>query len=264
MAFEQDGELENARPNWPWVDAHTETRNNRKIWKTDRPVPFNYSVPMDWHHIVPWNQLCAGWNRIHGMATAVADAIDPAARRRQEKNIKLAWDVLQSWLHAAGARDAARTIRQMKAGNYNDQEDMAEKVCWAKWNLVEGPTNTYRTLTAEDPLGGDPGGDSCDPFSCGSGNLRARSLSLVAWAGELRTGNLATLKTRLHAFRSYRNVALQKFDVGVWERLTGARYELFKRPIWVSEGRFDRFGNATSPNHHAKWRKAINPPDPDE
>jgi len=254
MAMTATGRLETARPAWPWPDPHTTVAGNRKLWLKDRPIPLNYDLPLDWHHIVPWNKLRDGWNRLHDYTTAAA-LPDPRADKERVRNATKAWEVLRLWLHAVGLDESKAIIAQFQAGNFNDAIDSAGHICWAKWNLVEGPTNTHRTLIAEDPKGGDPGGDSFDPFFHGSRNLSERSNALSAWTGELAAAAPNKLNKRHAALCKLRNTPLAVLDPDTWDRLQGEKYKLYKRPTWTSEGLFDDFDNAKSANHHPKWRK---------
>lgn len=256
MAMNRDGALQQDRPAWVWAEeGHTVIRNNRNVWQQDRPIPINYDLPLDWHHIVPWNQLRDGWNRIHAITQESGAASNASGERQRIARIDKAWEVLRLWLHSAGLNDSREIIAQARNGNLNHADDLAGRICWAKWNLVEGPTNTYRTLTDRDPSGGDPGGDHCDPFYNGTGNLRDRSQNLVAWASELASTNLEALLRRHSVFNAYRNVQLTRMNGATWERVMGDAYLRYQRLEWVSEGRFDQYGAATSANHHPKWRK---------
>jgi hypothetical protein len=256
MAMLSNGALQADRPAWAWAgEGHTVIRNNTKIWRTDRPIPMNYALPLDWHHVVPWNQLRDGWNRIHEITQDTATMASASAEKLRVARIEQAWEVLRLWLHAAGLNDSRDIVAQARRDGLNHADDLAGRICWAKWNLVEGPTNTYRTLLADDPVGGDPGGDNCDPFNNGSSGVRDRSENLVAWAGELLSGDLKLLAKRHVRFNAFRNVQLPRMDAATWERLEGKTYTDFKRPQWVSEGRFDKYDAATSDNHHPKWRK---------
>lgn len=256
MAMMKNGALQPERPAWVWAgEGHTVIRMNQKIWLKDRPIPMNYDLPLDWHHVVPWNQLRDGWNRVHAITQEPPVVGNPGADRQRVARVEKAWEVLRLWLHAAGLSDSKHIVAQARAGQLNHQDDLAGRICWAKWNLVEGPTNTYRTLCDQDPVGGDPGGDNCDPFYNGSSGLRERSQSLVAWAGELASADLVALAKRLESFKAYRNVQLPRMAAAIWERVEGEAYKLYKRPQWVSEGRFDKYDAATSDNHHPKWRK---------
>jgi len=213
------------RPGFPWDEEHTNTRNNKQIWKIDRPVPLNYEIPMDWHHIIPWRVLRNGW-----------DALATSNR----------WEVLTEWVNLWNIINVPTVINSMQNGNLGapDNAIMWDKLCWAKWNLVEGPTNGNRTP------GDDPGSDGLDAFE-GIGmpnNVRNRSLILKSIYTQMQnwtmiTANITALQTKnlLNDFkkmREYKNSPISMFDPKVWKLVT--------------IGRIDIYGNATN---HPTWKK---------
>ena len=215
------------RPNFPWNVVHTETRNNRRIWRTDRPVPLNYSTPMDWHHMVPWNALRDGWS-----------ALASSGR----------WETITPWLVLLGVDDVATRVDEMTNNNLAMPHTQAiwEKLCWAKWNLVEGPNNTYRT--------DDPGGDAVDSFGGinMTSSLRARSAAASSvynkignWLPTLATltaDDTKNLKKEFADLKTYKNTPIHMFDAKTW--------------VLEDEGRIDRFGLAIN-NRHPTWKKNV-------
>lgn len=222
-------EPNDARPDFAWPDVrHSSTKNNRRVWPLDRPVPLNYEVPMDWHHMIPWNTLRDAWSAL-------------AASQR--------WEVIEAWLNLLSVEDADQRLAEMKAGTLNtvDAEDLTEKLCWAKWNLVEGPTNGNRT--------DDPGGEGFDNFSGlkFSNNVRDRSQTLNMiystarnWRADDTTLSPAATKgvlADLQKLKSYKNSPIPAFEGPAW--------------AVVDAGRIDNFGLANPPaGRHPKWKKA--------
>jgi hypothetical protein len=214
-----------ARPASP--GGHTSTRNNMRLWRGDwRPVPLNYDVPMDWHHIIPWNTLRDGWSALCGSGR---------------------WEVIAEWLNLMDVADGRTRISEMRnnALAMPHTQDMHTRLCWSKWNLVEGPTNGNRT--------DDPGGDDVDSFSGlkTSNGLRDRSqmLSLIFhvmrnWDSTLTNLTQADTRALLSYFvrlRPYKRTPIHLFDDKTW--------------VLVDAGKIDRFGLAIH-NKHPTWRKA--------
>jgi hypothetical protein len=207
---------------------HTNTKNNRKIWSTDRPVDILYEVPMDWHHMIPWNVLRNSWSAL-------------ATSKR--------WEVLEVWIGLIAVENAAQRLSEMKAGNLDNgevQDDITERICWAPWNLVEGPNNTNRT--------DDPGGDGFDAFSGSkfSNNVRSRSQILnqiytqvKGWAYNEATLSADQCKSLVKSLGSLsRNTPIVMFQdsASAWEV--------------VDPGKIDKYGLATPPSgRHPTWRK---------
>ena len=217
--------LNEARPAFPWlVVAHTESKNNTKLWKVDRPVPLNYSIPMDWHHMMPWNAIRDSWS-----ALAISGR----------------WDVLKIWLGLLAANDPETRLGEMRGGNLpaNERDDLSAKLCWAKWNLVEGPNNTNRT--------DDPGGEGFDKFTTlkFSNNVRARCQTVHSiyemvrnWAVNKNDVSDQQAKSLVNFFttlRSYKNSPIAMFEPTAW--------------TIVQAGKYDNFGNAS---RHPTWKKA--------
>lgn len=214
-----------ARPDFPWGTQHTNTRNNRRIWKADRPVPMNYQIPMDWHHIIPWKVLRNGWS-----------ALATSGR----------WEVLTAWAELWGLDDVPAIVNSMQNGTLGlpNNARMWNKLCWAEWNLVEGPTNGNRAA------GDDPGSNGLDAFE-GIGmpnNVRKRSLVLKSIYTQMRNWTMLTAnitatqtKTLVQDFkrpRPYKKSPISMFDPKVWELVT--------------QGRINRFGIA---DKHPTWKK---------
>lgn len=216
-----------ARPNFPWPVQHTNTRDNNKIWVRDRPVPLNYEIPMDWHHMIPWNVLRDSWS-----------ALATSAR----------WEVLEAWLGLLSVNDADQRLAEMKAGTLGpvDAQDITEKLCWARWNLVEGPYNGNRT--------DDPGGDGFDDFAylAMSSNVRARAQVLKSIYTTVKdwTYNDATLtKTGTKGLLA---------DLGKVKAYKQSPIAMFEGKAWslVDAGKIDKFGLTTSGGRHPTWKKA--------
>ena len=214
------------RPNFPWPVQHTNTRNNKKTWRINRPVPLNYEIPMDWHHMIPWNVLRDSWS---ALATSGC------------------WNVLGVWLNLLLVQNAQTLLQDMQAQNLAplDAQNTAECMCWAKWNLVEGPNNTNRT--------DDPGGDGFDIFhgSKFSSNVRTRSqilnqiYTLVRnWAhnAAVSSSDAKHLAQMLNNLKPYKNSPIAMFDGAAWEM--------------VDAGRIDKYGIvAPGVGRHPTWRK---------
>jgi hypothetical protein len=213
------------RPGFPWQQlAHTESRNNSKLWKVDRPVPLNYSIPMDWHHMMPWNAIRDAWS-----------AVITSAR----------WDIVENWLGLLSVDDSGTRLQEMQAGNLggNERDELSEKLCWAKWNLVEGPNNTNRV--------DDPGGEGFDKFTT------------------LKFSNSVRDRCQIvnSIYQTVRNWTVNKNDVsdsdakalnGLFTSLRaykGSPIAMFEPAAWVVEkdGKYDGFGN---PSRHPTWKKA--------
>jgi hypothetical protein len=198
-----------ARPAWPWNDAHTNTRNNTKLWKIDRPIPILYDTPFEWHHMIPWNMLRDGWSVL---ATAQR------------------WETLTVWIGTLNVANPAGLISAMKVGALTGAQagPLIDAICWAKWNLVEGPM--HRT---DDP------GALFDKFAtrAASNNLRSRSQTLnlifTALSNAVAAGApaLATPKTtksiadEFTKSRFNKNTAIQMFEPAVWEKLTEGKID---------------------------------------
>lgn len=211
------------RPDFPWVIQHTNTRNNRRIWKKDRPVPMSYEIPMDWHHIIPWKVLRNGWS-----------ALATSGR----------WKVLTAWVELWGLNNVPGIVDSMQNGNLGapNNANMWDKLCWAEWNFVEGPTNGNRAL------GDDPGSDGLDAFESIQmpNNVRNRSLILKSIYTQMRNWTLTTAnitmpqeKTLLLDFKklkSYTRSPISRFDPKVWKLVTRGRINKFgladKHPTW--------------------------------
>jgi hypothetical protein len=212
-----------ARPGFPWPVTHTSSRNNNKLWKTDRPVPLNYDIPMDWHHMMPWNAIRNSWS-----------ALVTSGR----------WEAIATWLGLLSDDDPETRLTEMKAGNLASipAQDLTEKLCWAKWNLVEGPNNTNRT--------DDPGGDGFDKFTTPkfSNNVRTRSQTLHSiydlvrqWAADksdVSDKDAKLLSEWFIAVRPYKSSPIAMFEPPAW--------------TIVKDGKFDNFGNAS---RHPTWKK---------
>jgi hypothetical protein len=213
------------RPNFPWRIQHTNTRDNRQIWKVDRPVPMSYEIPMDWHHIIPWRVLRNGWS-----------ALATSGR----------WEVLTAWAELWNLSNVPGIVNSMQNGNlgHPNNENMFNKLCWAEWNLVEGPTNGNRAP------GDDPGSDGLDSFE-GIGmpnNVRNRSLILKSiytqmrnW--EMNTANITASQAKLllqdfKKLSPYKRSPISMFDPKVW--------------VLVEQGRINKFGLA---DKHPTWKK---------
>ena len=215
-----------ARPNFHWTDTHTNTRNNNKIWPLDRPVPLNYEVPMDWHHMIPWNILRNWWS-----------ALATSGR----------WEVLEVWMALALVEDLDTRLSEMQASNLGtvDALEITGRMCWAKWNLVEGPNNTNRT--------DDPGGDAFDSFSGSkfSSKVRDRSQTLNQiytrvsnWAynnNTLSAGDGKSLISELEKLKPYKSSPISMFESSAWQM--------------VNAGKIDKFGLTTSGGRHPTWCK---------
>jgi len=212
------------RPDFPWNIKHTNTRDNSKIWKLDRPIPINYEIPMDWHHIIPWKVLRDGWS-----------ALATSGR----------WDVLKEWVNLWGF-DEVTIINNMRNGVLGspDNANMWDKLCWAEWNIVEGPNNDLRI--------DDPGSDDVDTFNGFRmpSNLRDRSNILQLIYTQMKgwdktKGNISEKEAKplLQSFKklnSYKKSPISMFNPEIWEL--------------VAEGRINRFGLA---DKHPTWRKRI-------
>jgi hypothetical protein len=136
----------------------------------------------------------------------------------------------------------------MQAGNLGavDAQDITEQMCWAKWNLVEGPNNTNRT--------DDPGGTAFDVFSGSkfSSNVRDRSQVLNQiytrvrnWAFNANTLSAAdgkSLLSELGKLKPYKNSPISMFEGSAWQV--------------VDAGKIDKFGLTTSGGRHPTWCKA--------
>lgn len=213
-----------SRPEFAWRSIkHTDTKNNRRIWTLDRPVPLNYDVPMAWHHIIPWKDLRDGWSAL-------------ATSHR--------WEVLKKWIELLEVPDVNGTIKKMQSGTLSPSSgnSMLEKLCWAKWNLVEGPSN--RT--------DDPGSDALDVFNGARipNNVRDRSNILNLIHGQIKLwnstkSNIKENETRhlvanFSQLRKYKNSPISAFNPKVW--------------VLVSESRRTASG---SPLKHATWKKNL-------
>ncbi len=213
------------RPDFPWGTTHTNSRDNSKIWKVDRPVTMNYEIPMDWHHIIPWKVLRNGWS---ALATSGQ------------------WDVLSEWADLWGLGNVPAVVTGMKNGALGapDNDNMWNKLAWAEWNLVEGPRNANRAP------GDDPGSDGLDAFE-GIGipnKVRSRSLILKSIYTKMRNWEMTTatiqateVKPLLQDFqklRPYKKSPISMFDPEVW--------------VLVTEGRINKFGVA---DKHPTWKK---------
>jgi hypothetical protein len=216
------------RPAFPWNIKHTNTRDNRKIWEIDRPIPINYEVPMDWHHIIPWNVLRNGWSAL-------------ATSRR--------WEVLRQWTSLWGLDDNVTTIvNNMQNGVLGPPINaiMWDKLCWAEWNIVEGPTNGNRMQ------GDDPGGEGLDTFEGYKipNNLRDRSIILKSIYTQMKDWR----STTDNITKTDAKPLLKDFEK--LKPYTRSPISMFSPKIWelVTPGRIDRFGQA---DVHPKWRKKI-------
>ena len=218
-AFNRD----EGRAGFPWPVAHTETKNNAKLWKLDRPIPLNYSMPMDWHHMMPWKVIRDSWS-----------ALVTSGR----------WDVLEIWLGLLVAGNPKAQLAQMREDKLSatDRDDLSAKVCWARWNLVEGPTNTNRT--------DDPGGDGFDAFTTKfSNNVRDRcqmvnSIYGVVCGWDVHKNDVSdqdskNLSNFFTALNSFKNSPIAMFEPTAW--------------VIVQDGKYDNFGNAS---RHPTWKKA--------
>ncbi len=122
--------------------------------------------------------------------------------------------------------------------------DVTEKLCWAKWNLVEGPNNTNR----ED----DPGGEGFDKFATikFSNNVRSRSQILHLIYDKVRLwtvdkNDVSDTEAKLlidwfKSLKSYKSSPIAMFEPAAWK-------------IGTVSGKYDSFGNAS---RHPKWVKA--------
>lgn len=214
-----------ARPNFPWTDTHTATRDNDKLWKVDRPIPLNYNIPMAWHHMIPWRYLRDGWSAL-------------ATSQR--------WKVLAAWIDTWNLDIATDTlIAAMQTGTLGTPNNatMYDKLCWNQLNLVEGPNGDCRT--------DDPGSDKFDVFEgkAMSTNLRNRSQTLKSiftvikpWAPTFAGVTDKDAKSLIQDFaklRTYNNTPISMFDPKLW--------------VLQVDGKYDAFGNAS---RHPTWKKA--------
>lgn len=150
----KDGTYQNSpRPVFCWDDKHTDTyaMQKREPWRSSRLFPRGYEIPMAWHHMVPWPILRDGWSAI-------------AILNR--------WDVVRAWLESLEVPETSITqcVEGMSSQTYRDDDDLSEKVCWAKWNLVEGPKGDVRSDDPKD-------GNALDRFDYGAmpDGLRGRA-----------------------------------------------------------------------------------------
>ena len=212
------------RPGFPWPLAHTESRNNGKLWKVDRPVPLNYSIPMDWHHMMPWNAIRDSWS-----------AVITSGR----------WDIVENWLGLLSVDGSGTYLQEMQATNLggNERDDLSAKLCWAKWNLVEGPNNTNRV--------DDPGGEGFDKFTTlkFSNNVRDRCQIVNSiyqmvrnWAvdkDDVSDSEAKALNGLFTSLRAYKSSPIALFEPAAW--------------VVEKDGKYDNFGNAS---RHPTWKKA--------
>ncbi len=219
----------NNRPEFAWhnTEKHTNTRNNARMWKVDRPVPLNYEIPMDWHHMIPWKVLRNGWS-----------ALATSGR----------WDALQAWIDTWGLTNVPTIVASMRQESLAAPQNAAmfDKLCWAQWNLVEGPTNGNRAP------GDDPGADGLDAFEGRNmpNNLRARSLILKAIYTQMRDWRIdkadvteadaVALKNGFKNLLPYKQTPIPRFDPSIWALAT--------------QGRIDQYGVAEL-KKHPKWKK---------
>lgn len=234
----------NNRPDEPRDWAKTDTSRDRMRWE-NRPIPANVSVPMTYHHIMPWSDIWRGWNTV--------------VQARQ-------WDVLRAWAYIL---KIDHVVEQMigrlqedpnngMAGGFTGPEttsDIMTKVCWSPWNLVEGPTHrTKGGRELEDP------GDALDIHYRVSWKLSQRQMSIVALHGLLANCRRAVslpdgegresavgscfkeLLKKLKQMRFVRNQSLQSFDPTMWRpaRLGSVDSD----GNLVSEARYDAHGRA--------------------
>lgn len=214
-----------ARPAFPWGTAHTDSKNNRKLWKTGRPVPLNYEIPMAWHHIIAWRYLRDGWSAL--------------ATSQQ-------WDAIFAWADCWKLDyDTGGLVDLMQAGALGapHNSDMFDMLCWAEFNLVEGPSETNRT--------DDPGSEALDPFEGlkAPSNVRNRTQTLKSiftiikpWAANKDDVSDKDAKNLIQDFKKLRTSSrspISMFDPKLWEL--------------VAEGRHDKYGNAS---RHPTWKKA--------
>ena len=215
------------RPAFPWTTAHTNSRNNKRLWTVDRPVPLNYEIPMAWHHLIPWNKLRNSWSALAASGQ---------------------WEVLLAWLKLTDIGAADTRIGEMQTGTLGTVNASAieTSMCWAQWNLVEGPKEDNRT--------DDPGGDGFDNFGGikFSSNVRSRSQILhqiytkvSTWQVNTNTVSGADAKLLLGLFaqlKSYKNSPISLFEPKAW--------------VIVNAGRIDGYGLTTSGGRHPTWKKA--------
>lgn len=214
------------RPDFPWNLEHTKTAGNLQLWPTNRPLPTLYNVDMAWHHMIPWEALSKGWN---GLVNGGR------------------WDVLEAWLRLAGDTDARTHVQAMKQGQLSPEvsDNLEERLCWARWNLVEGPEGKYRT--------DDPGSDDMDLFASinVSSKLRNRCYQLQPIYNRVRPWNPGVPASASDA-------ALLLGDFQKLQGSSNTEIPMFDPKVWtiVEKGEFNRFGQVVGDNH-PKWAKAV-------
>ncbi len=156
---------DSSRPKFCWDDKHTDTYalQHREPWRRSTYFPRGYEIPMAWHHMVPWPILREGWSAL-------------ATLNR--------WDVLCAWMESLEVSSPliGQCIGAMADGRYRDNIDLSEWVCWAKWNLVEGPEGDLRSDDPKD-------GRALDRFDYATmpDALRGRASIAVEIYGKLHT-----------------------------------------------------------------------------
>jgi hypothetical protein len=212
MAMKKDGviiEAGKTRPGEPETWSRTSTKTAKWRWATSpEPAPPNHEVPMTFHHVIGWQRLWQMWNHL-------------IAHER--------WDVITAWAYLLQISDT--DIAAMKGGTLADSDDAYQKVCWAKWNMVEGPRGENRT---DDP---SKTKDDLDFFKYGGSHAaRTRLLELSGLFSATTVALQATTKDdpgiktlgKLFAdLKHLRGKEIVAFDESMWEVVKVGKYNEF-------------------------------------
>ena len=272
MSMNDDGTLTGTRPDWAWTIAHTDTRDNRALWSdAERPIPIGYSMPMTWHHVLGWDILKKTWSSLAYSARKNYTDAQAAATDSQKtpffmESARL-YEVLKAWLQTLDLtsryNDGDTTFSDNKVDDIieafrtnslddNSGVSLERRMCWAQWNLVEGPDTTNRE---DDPS--KPGYRSnIDEFDR---NMKRqfldRYLSLRSMFGFMNAiPQLNTLITsasaagflkELKSLRKHKSAQIPMFDPKVWELVPGQ----------TGRFTFNKQDRVTSVLEHPQWRK---------
>ena len=272
IAMNADGSLTGTRPAWAWNIAHTDTRDNAKIWPSlERPIPISYSMPMTWHHVLGWDILKKTWSSLafsarRNYTDAQAAATDSEKTPFFVESARL-YEILKAWLQALDLtsryNDGDTTFSDNKVDDIvqafrtnslddNSGESLEKRMCWAQWNLVEGPDTTYRQ---DDPskVGYF---SNIDKFDRNMGRQFVdRYLSLKSMFGfmnaitQLNTPIAAASAVgflkELKSLRKHKSAQIQMFDAKVWEVVPGH----------TGKFKFNKQDRITNVVEHPEWRK---------
>ncbi|HEY4352182.1 MAG TPA: hypothetical protein VGN31_13210 [Paraburkholderia sp.] len=96
-------------------------------WKHKVMTP---TVQFTWHHTIPLDDLTRVWN---GLINGEH------------------WGVVDEYLQIIGFRAVQNTIDELKAGTFQDRDELHTAIQWPSWNIVEGPGGEFRE---DDPGNG--------------------------------------------------------------------------------------------------------------